>query len=405
MKYVLIFEKEELKDKKYFILKEVSLCKEENEDVIVLTGSHKGEIISHVSDDNLDFIQGDVMSIEELFSYYDTNDFDFIMKDLSCSVDVAFVFNNDGELVPCSEVLYVYDKVSDKIVGQDEQIKNIISVIYGNQVLSNSLISNEQKKVNKRNMVIMGKTGTGKSTIIKEIKNNIDLPLCITTLSNEDKGADLLKIIVGLLNDADNNIELASKGVVVVEDLSDEERYMVVGDAILPSGKLDFNYLLDAGVINIEVNEEEASFDLSNVSFIFLVNTENRRINDKMMGFENKTKETNNSLNRYFKDDTISRITDLVILNDLDKEIYTKILLESSISPLLTKLEKFKEIDINITFDMDFISFLADRACEINQGVFGLIKAVNEVFKDYEFDLITDNSCDIEFKGKTLVRK
>lgn len=404
MKYVLLFKKEELKGKKYFILEEISLCIEKD-DIYVLMGNHKGEILSRVSNDNEDIIQGDVMSYEELMQYYDTDDFDVIMSELSSNVGSVFAFNENNELEICSESLYVYDKVTDKIIGQDDQIKNVISVIYGNQVLNSSLLSAEQKKVNKRNMVIMGKTGTGKTSIIKEIKENIDLPVCVTKLNGEDSSDIILDIIINLLKESNNDLVLAQKGVVVVENLSDEEKYIVVGDMVLPAGKLNFNYLLDASEVIIKVNEEEAVFDFSNVSFIFLVNTENKRINDKKMGFENETEKTNNNLSRYFKDETICRITDLVILNDLDKEIYRNILLESSISPLLTKIKKFQEIGINTTFDDKFIEYLANKACEINQGVFGLIKAVNDVFKEYEFDLITKDYQDIEFKGKMLVRK
>lgn len=404
MKYVLLFKKEELKGKKYFILEGISLCIEKN-DIYVLMGNHKGEILSRVSNDNEDIIQGDVMSYEELMQYYDTDDFDVIMSELSSNVGSVFAFNENNELEICSESLYVYDKVTDKIKGQDDQIKNVISVIYGNQVLSSSHLSAEQKKVNKRNMVIMGKTGTGKTSIIKEIKENIDLPVCVTKLNGEDSTDNILEIIINLLKESNNDLALAQKGVVVVENLSDEEKYIVVGDMVLPAGKLNFNYLLDASEVIIKVNEEESIFDFSNVSFIFLVNTENKRINDKKMGFENETEKTNNNLNRYFKDETICRVTDLVILNDLDKEIYTNILLESSISPLLTKIKKFEEIGINTTFDDKFIEYLANKACEINQGVFGLIKAVNDAFKEYEFDLITNDYQDIEFKGKMLVRK
>ena len=194
MKYVLLFKKEELKGKKYFILEGISLCIEKN-DIYVLMGNHKGEILSRVSNDNEDIIQGDVMSYEELMQYYDTDDFDVIMSELSSNVGSVFAFNENNELEICSESLYVYDKVTDKIKGQDDQIKNVISVIYGNQVLSSSHLSAEQKKVNKRNMVIMGKTGTGKTSIIKEIKENIDLPVCVTKLIGVDSTDNIFEII------------------------------------------------------------------------------------------------------------------------------------------------------------------------------------------------------------------
>lgn len=404
MNYGLIFEKEELKGNNYYVLKEISLCELKEDGIHILMGDHKGEILSKVAPSNKDILQVDVMSFEELKTLYNTSDMEEIGVNLSYNINTPFVFNNN-ELVSFNENLYTYLKITDKVIGQDEGIKRLISVIQNNQVLNSLPYSNEKKKINKRNIVIMGKTGVGKSLIIKELKENIDLPVYITKLDKEDEPSNMFDIFLNLFKEAEGDIELASSGIVVIDDLSDKERYKAVGDLVLLAGKYNFNYLLDTGLINFKIDEEEINFDFSNLTFIFLVNTENRRVNDKKVGFENKEETTNNDLNRYFEDDTINRITDLVILNEMDKDMYIKILLNSSISPLYIKIEELNTMGITFNYDMEFISLIADKALEINQGAFGLIKAINEVFSLYEFELITNDYEEIEFKGKKLVKK
>lgn len=405
MNYVLIYEKEELKGKKYFILKEVSLCEIGENGAYILMGEHKGEFISNISSSNEDLLQVDIISFEKLKEYYETSDMEEINMQLAYNINLPFIFNEKEELVNANENLYTYEKLTDKIIGHDNQIKKILSVIYSNQVLNSSSFTKEEKKVSKRNMVVMGKTGVGKSLIFKELKENIDLPICVTRLEEEDNASNMLNIFVNLLKEADGDYDLASRGIVVIDNLSDAERYTALGDMVLLAGKYNFNYLLEAGPVIFEIEEEKINFDFSDLTFIFLVNTENRKVNDKKVGFENETEKTNNSLDRYFANETINRITDLVILDDFNKETYMKILLESSISPLYIKIEKLKELGINFKYDLDFISSIAERALKINQGAFGLIKAVNEVFSDYEFDIITNDCEEIEFKGNKLVRK
>lgn len=404
MNYGLIFEKEELKGNNYYILKEISLCEEKEEGIYILMGEHKGEILSKIDPSNEDLLQVDVVSFDELKTLYNTFDMEEIGMELAYNINTPFVFNNN-ELVSFNENLYTYLKITDKVVGQDEGIKRLISIIQNNQVLNSLTYSNEKKKINKRNAVIMGKTGVGKSLIVKELKENIDLPVYITKLDKEDESSNMFDIFLNLLKESEGNIELAKNGVVVIDDLSDKERYKIVGDLVLLAGKYNFNYLLDTGPITFEVDEEEINFDFSNLTFIFLVNAENRKINDKKVGFENTSENTDNSLNKYFNDDTINRITDLVILNEMNKDMYIEILLNSSISPLYIKIEELNNMGITFNYDMEFISLIADKALEINQGAFGLIKAVNEVFSLYEFEIITNDYEEIEFKGKKLIKK
>lgn len=404
MNYGLIFEKEELKGNNYYILKEVSLCEEKEGKIHILMGSHKGKILPKINPYNEDLLQVDVVSIDELKTLYNTSDMEEIDMFLSYNINTPFIF--DGKkLIEFNENLYTYLKITNKVSGQDEGIKRLISVIESNRILNSLPCSNDKKRLNKRSMVIMGKTGVGKSLIIKELKDNIDLPVCITKLDNEDKASNIYDIFLKLQHEANGDIKLASSGIVVIEDLSDNERYITLGDAILLAGKYNFNYLLDTGLINFDTEEENITFDFSNITFIFLINTESKRINDKKAGFENKEEKTNNDLNTYFADETINRITDVVILNEIDKETYIDILLTPSMSPLYIKLEQLNSIGIEFNYDMDFISSIAEQALKINLGVYGLIKAVNEAFSSYEFDIITNNYEKIEFKGKKLIKK
>lgn len=65
----------------------------------------------------------------------------------------------------------VYKEVIKNVIGQDKQVKNIISILVRNNMTNNRHF--------KSNMFLIGGTGNGKSETIKQIANNLDIPYVI----------------------------------------------------------------------------------------------------------------------------------------------------------------------------------------------------------------------------------
>lgn len=64
----------------------------------------------------------------------------------------------------------------------------------------------------------------------------------------------------------------------------------------------------------------------------------------------------------------MGRFSKLVAMNYLTKEDIKKILIESNFSPINTYKHLFELMDINFTYEDDFIDYIAEEAITLNSG-------------------------------------
>lgn len=67
------------------------------------------------------------------------------------------------------DVNYIYNKLTSSIIGQNETIKNVVGTISRNL--------NSANHRNKRDILLMGPTNTGKTDIFRIIKENTNIPM------------------------------------------------------------------------------------------------------------------------------------------------------------------------------------------------------------------------------------
>lgn len=112
--------------------------------------------------------------------------------------------------------------LDDYIVGQD-YTKKVISVSVYNHYKRISQETENEVEIEKSNIIMVGKTGTGKTLIAKTIAKMLDVPLAIvdaTVLTEAGYvGEDVEGILTKLLQSADYNIEKAEKGIVFIDEI------------------------------------------------------------------------------------------------------------------------------------------------------------------------------------------
>lgn len=99
------------------------------------------------------------------------------------------------------------------IVGQDEQVRQIITAIYRALVFPTI----------KSNMLIIGNSGTGKTATIKQIAQLLDIPCTIEDATKYTQegyyGADVTDMIFNLIENANNDISKAWNGIIVIDEI------------------------------------------------------------------------------------------------------------------------------------------------------------------------------------------
>lgn len=108
------------------------------------------------------------------------------------------------------------------VIGQDNA-KKIMSVAVCNHLKRIELMKNDNVIIDKSNILMIGPTGSGKTHIIKSLAKSCDLPFVIvdaTTFTEAGYvGADVESIVQSLLQECNNDVEKASKGIVFIDEV------------------------------------------------------------------------------------------------------------------------------------------------------------------------------------------
>lgn len=286
----------------------------------------------------------------------------------------------------------IYKDVSSKIIGQDEQIKNIISVLVRNNMTNNPYF--------KSNIFLIGGTGNGKSETIKQIAKNLGIPYVLEDSSKYTQegyvGESVENAVIKLINICNGNISKAERGIIIFDEI-DKKTYNGDRSNVSTSSVQDsLLKMLDGTIMHTAKGNINTEF----ITFVLIGACENafeerrKRLSGKgKIGFlnnDNLDEELNNSLflpqdliNSGFKSEFIGRIDIIEEFNSMDKNMATKIINESKISIFDFYIEELKKLRVNVVMNREnIVKTIAKRAVSLNVGARGIRQIIVEMFKN-----------------------
>lgn len=322
------------------------------------------------------------------------------------------------------DVVNVINSISKRIVGQSEAIKTLVSNIYFNQYLFESLsdlnddiISNE---LDSRKVAILldGTTGTGKTAIIKEISNRFKLPMVIVNANSFSEtgyvGPSITEILSDLLKQANGNIDLAQRGIVfldevdkIAENNEEDSHSMKLGVqkellGFMSGAKYDIkidNKIGSDKNSTLKFNTSKLTFILSG-AFTRIKDRKIKNNNKKTVGFNIEYIENDDFTYTMNSDDYIEyglmkeffgRIKVIVATKTYNIDDLKTILLESEISPIKGFEKNCIMLGYNgIEYEDDIIDRLAEEAYDMGTGARALQSLVAGMQDVILYDLITN---------------
>lgn len=304
--------------------------------------------------------------------------------------------------------------INDTVIGQEQIVKSICTKIYEGICFPNI----------KNNILIVGKSGTGKTEIVRQIANNLEFPLVVedaTRFTQEGYvGASVDEMIYDMIREANNNISLAQRGIIFVDEIDKKaNKYanysdISKGDVLKSLLKIMEGTKVQIGNPNFwenpAKNELRISFDTSNLIFIFGGAFEGiDKIRDKRLkqssgiGFSSIEEKAivinNNSFKSFTKEDLIEygmptefigRITNIYETNNLDESNLVKILANSKGS-IFKKYEAiFKAADIQLEYPKTLFLNIAQKAKMYPTGARELNSQVSYIFEGIIYDLLNN---------------
>jgi ATP-dependent Clp protease ATP-binding subunit ClpX len=113
--------------------------------------------------------------------------------------------------------------LEDYVIGQDDAKKVLSVAVYNHYKRLGQKIGADDIEIEKSNVILVGRTGTGKTLLAKTIAKMLNVPFCVadaTVLTEAGYvGEDVESILSRLLQAADYNAKAAEKGIVFIDEI------------------------------------------------------------------------------------------------------------------------------------------------------------------------------------------
>ena len=307
------------------------------------------------------------------------------------------------------------------VIGQDEAKRFLSVAVYNHYKRLQQPADKSGVEIEKSNIIMVGRTGTGKTLLARTIAKLLDVPFTIVdaTVFTEAGyvGEDVESILSRLLQVADYDQAAAERGIVFIDEIDKIARKSdnpsITRDVSGEGVQQSMLKLLEGAVVNVppkggrkHPDQDYIHLDTRNILFICggafdgIERKIAQRLNTHVVGYNSVQNVRNIDKDDMMKyilpqdlksfgliPELIGRLPVLTYLNPLDRDALRKILVEPKNSIVKQYEKLFKMDGIKLKFPEDTLDYLVEQAMEYKLGARGLRSIVESVMMDAMFDV------------------